>query len=358
MRRKGAALVARLLLAAVVLPCRQSRAADDPPSSAPPVSAASSPREPPLAPEPPPTDASQDDPAASAEKREAAAYEAFNLGGELYDQGRIAEALAAYERAYELSPNYTVLYNIGGASLQLGQWARARRAFELYLKLGAAELPPQRVSETRRTLDELKAKTATLTLSMNVPPGEVKIDSTTVEVLELSGLVLDPGEHVLHVSKPGFRPLERTVHVNDGERVQLVLQLFPVASPDLRRQPEPLAPVVDHGIDARWLTWGITGALAVGWGTTAALAIKARHDRNIIERPGTPSEDIDAARRLHKTLAIVSDILLASTLASAGIAAYITWWSDDSSPPAAAHSATPSRFGTHDAWAIGVSGQF
>ena len=55
-----------------------------------------------------------------------------------------------------------------------------------------------------------------------------------------------------------------------------------------------------------------------GWAAglhIAALAIKARHDRDAIEHPGTPADKIDSARNVHKALAIASDVLLASTLA-------------------------------------------
>jgi tetratricopeptide (TPR) repeat protein len=365
----GRWLVGQCLAAGVLASCQMAWAADEPGPVAPEAAPEQSPEAPPSAERPaaspaseaPASDTPAEPGAATAEDREAAAYEAFNRGADLYEQRRFEESLAEYERAYELSPSYPVLYNIGGLSLQLERWARARRAFELYLKLGGAELAPERVAEIKRTLDELKARTGTLTLNMNVPPDQVKIDSSPVEVLEISGLVVDPGERVLYVSKPGFRPLELTVHVNRGERTQVLVQLFPDAPPNVRSQSDPLepvpAPVVDRGIDPRWLAWGITGALAVGWGTTALLAIKARHDRDSIEQPGTPPEDIEDAQQLHKTLAIVSDVLLVSTLASAGVAAYFTWWSDDTTPAPQAHSGTPPRV-SHEGWMMGVSGRF
>jgi len=102
----------------------------------------------------------------------------------------------------------------------------------------------------------------------------------------------------------------------------------------------------------------LTGVLAAGWMTTAGLAIKARHDRNIIERPGTPPQQIDDAQRLHRTLAIVSDVLLASTLVSGGVSAYLTWWprSGPSASNGAGGSSSAPAFG--DAWTVGVFGQF
>ena len=86
---------------------------------------------------------------------------------------------------------------------------------------------------------------------------------------------------------------------------------------------------------------------------TAALAVQARHDRDEIEQPGTPEHRIDEARRLHISLAVASDVLLAATLVSGGVSAYLTWWSDE--PPAS--GATPSA-SSHSGVAVGVSGHF
>jgi hypothetical protein len=289
------------------------------------------------------------------------AYDAFNLGSELYELGRHQEALDQFELAYRLRPTFEVLYNVAGANLQLGRWAHARRALELYLKLGAGQVPEVRVLQVQHILEQLKPKTATLTLNMNVQPAEVRIDATPIELLDLTDVVVEPGEHELHVTKPGFRPEQRTVRLAHGERLQIVLQLMPevttpVVAPAAALVPAP-APIVDRGIDRRWLCWGITSALAVGWGTTAGLAIKARHDRNIIERPGTPAEDIDDAQRLHRRLALASDVLLASTLASAGVAAYFTWWQDDA-PSAPGVGQAPVKHRMRDGWVVGLSGRF
>jgi len=164
----------------------------------------------------------------SPTQRDAAAA-AFQRGSELRQQGALSEALVEYERAYQLSPVYQVLYFIGALNVDLEQWARARRAFELYLELGEGQLAPAKVQEVRAHLEELNKKTATLTLTLNVAGAEVRVDGAEVESTRISGLVVDPGEHVVHVSKPGFQPLEQTLKAADGENLHLVLPLAPVA---------------------------------------------------------------------------------------------------------------------------------
>ncbi|MET0412549.1 MAG: hypothetical protein ABW217_14700 [Polyangiaceae bacterium] len=341
------AAIARSVLAATFLLSWGSIAADDP---APSVRAEA----------PPMGDASPDPDDARAQ----AASEAFEQASALYDQGRVAEALAQYERAYELLPEQGVLYNIGALSYELERWAEARTLFERYMKLGGEPDLPQRLQEVQRRLAELEKKTGTLTLNTNVAPDVVMIDSVPVRVREFTGLIVEPGERMLHVSKPGYLAADRVVNVGSGQNLMIVIELFPDSPPQVREQTAgPIAalppPVVDRGIDPRWLCWGVTGALAIGWATTAALAIKARHDRDLIERPGTPAEDIDDAQRLHKTLAITSDVLLASTLVAGGFAAYFTWWADDGPSSASSSVAVPPRPRTSaEGWIVGFSGHF
>lgn len=308
--------------------------------------------------------------AASPTQRDAAAA-AFQHGEELRRQGAIAEALVEYERAYQLSPVYQVLYHIGALNVALRQWARARRAFELYLELGEGELAPKQMQEVQAHLEELNKKTATLTLTLNVDVAgaQVTVDGAQVESTKIAGLVVDPGEHVVQVSKPGFQPLQQTLKAGDGENLHLVLPLAPVAldtaTPLAATQPPPdgvPAPIARAQAEVEpsrvplWVPWTITGALAAGWGTTAGLAIKARHDRDIIEQPGTSPDRIDAARQLHITLAVVSDVLLAATLASAGVSAYLTWWSE---PPPNTLPGTPQgQWRSPEGVALCVSGHF
>jgi hypothetical protein len=281
-----------------------------------------------------------DELAEAARVRREAAAAAYERGVRFRAAGEHAKALAGFEEAYAEEPLYKVLYDIGAEYAQLRQWAAARRAFEQYLDLGKGKLSSARSAEVQGYLEALEKRTATLTLKLNVV-AEVRIDGKKPEQTPVSKVILEPGTHVVRVSKPGFQPVEETVNARTGETLQLVVPLALIGSEPgaagqvgtTRFQQGPVAPdsgghasqVPKRGVPL-WVPWTVTGALATGWVTTAAFAIKARHDRNIIERPGTSAERIDDARRLHITLAVVSDVLLACTLASAGVSAYYTWW--------------------------------
>src|SRR6188768_803127 len=60
----------------------------------------------------------------------------YTRGLALYGDGEFLLALVEFERAYQLSNNYKVLYNIGQVRIQLGRYAKAKEALEEYLKIG------------------------------------------------------------------------------------------------------------------------------------------------------------------------------------------------------------------------------
>ena len=60
----------------------------------------------------------------------------YARGVELYNQGADGAALAELERAYQLAPNWKVLYELGVVELNLHDFASALRHFEQYLDEG------------------------------------------------------------------------------------------------------------------------------------------------------------------------------------------------------------------------------
>ena len=76
--------------------------------------------------------------ALAAESAEVAAR--TREGDEAMDQGRPAEALAAYEGAARIEPSPALDYNIGRARLGVGDFAGAILAFEHFLATAPEDL--------------------------------------------------------------------------------------------------------------------------------------------------------------------------------------------------------------------------
>jgi tetratricopeptide (TPR) repeat protein len=62
------------------------------------------------------------------------ARDAFERGRSAYERGRFGEAVTWYERAHELSPHPTLLFNIGRAADSDGSGERAIQAYSAYLE--------------------------------------------------------------------------------------------------------------------------------------------------------------------------------------------------------------------------------
>jgi tetratricopeptide (TPR) repeat protein len=76
----------------------------------------------------------------------------FNRGVELAKAGSYEAALAEFEQAYQLSPHFSVLYNIGQAELALERPRLAVEALRRYLAEGGEQIEPARRAEVLSTI--------------------------------------------------------------------------------------------------------------------------------------------------------------------------------------------------------------
>jgi tetratricopeptide (TPR) repeat protein len=81
----------------------------------------------------------------------AAARKHYERGLEELQAGNLSKARESFEEAYRQSPHYLVLYNLGRASLDLGDLDAARDYFQRYLEQGGSRIAP----EERKRIDQL-----------------------------------------------------------------------------------------------------------------------------------------------------------------------------------------------------------
>ena len=82
------------------------------------------------------------------------ASQRFRSGVAFYKDKDFAAALVEFKRAYELVPNYSVLYNLGQTGRELKDYAAALEAFEQYLDEGGARVAPARHKEVAAAIVE------------------------------------------------------------------------------------------------------------------------------------------------------------------------------------------------------------
>ena len=216
---------------------------------------------------------------ALADTREEANEQAkphFRRGVTLYAEQDYRAALIEFKRAYQISPSYAVLFNIGQSSYQLLDYASALRALERYLAEGDKAIPAARRDAVEKEIAELRERVATLTVRTNVEDAEITIDDEPVGRSPLaSALTVGAGRRKVVASKSGRAPVVRYVDLAGGDSAVVVLEIAEptraiATAPPIAASPEP--PVIAPAPAARtsplaYVGFGVA-ALGVGVGAT------------------------------------------------------------------------------------------
>ena len=246
------------------------------------------------------------------------AKQRFDRGLDLYSEGEYPLALIEFTRAYELVPNYRVLYNIAQVGIQLGQYANARRALEEYVQKGGDTLSADRRAGVTRDLEMLERRTAFIEIKVNVVGAEVLVDDVVVGKSPLSpSLLVDAGVHRISVRHSGYQLRVSRVTLAGGDRQALALTLD--------KQPEnkstivvreQAAPKQDYKtlMIAGWVT---TGALAAGAIVTGIMGAGEADELEQL-KAADPADYDNLGARLDKTKSNASALFLASDVFSAG----------------------------------------
>ena len=185
--------------------------------------------------------------AAKDAKREADRH--FKNGVTLYKEGKFDEALAEFERAYEIAPHPLVLYNIAASHRELSHYAESVAFFERFLAEGEGKVPAARLATARRELDAILGRVARVTITVQPSAGAtLVVDGKDLGAVPSTPVILSPGEHRVEVRAEGHQPAERTVRVASGDDlvVDLALEALPAVSAEPGPGPE-LAPAPGPG---------------------------------------------------------------------------------------------------------------
>jgi hypothetical protein len=285
----------------------------------------------------PPALAQPGSPATPARANVDQAQERYKRALDLFNDGSYDAALLEFRRAYELAPNYRVLYNIALVNVQLNDYAGALNAFEQYLAGGGTEVSPARTEEVKRELVRLTPRVATLKITTDVPGAEVSVDDLSIGRTPFEQPTrVNAGRRRVSVAVEGRLPQTRVVEAAGGDSIEVKFEL---AAPPQAVAPAPeatkLAPT-EKPRHAPWLAWSITGAFAAGSAITGVLALKAHSDQDSTKnRLGVTESDLSSANSKVQHLALATDILLGATAVAGGISLYFTLRSPSPSNPTA-----------------------
>ncbi|HEU4410033.1 MAG TPA: PEGA domain-containing protein [Polyangiaceae bacterium] len=279
------------------------------------------------------------------------ARDRYRRGVRLYEEGDFQAALVEFRRAYELSPAFQVLYNIGHVYRQLQNYAEALRWLERYLQEGGRNVPAARAEEVQREVDELRRRVALIDVTAEVAGALVFIDDELVGETPLRKPVqVSAGRRKLRVQKAGYNVFEQSFEVAGAETRTVKVHLFEMGSAAPSAAPSAVAPEPWH----RWttLSWvGLGSALAMGAGAavTGSLAYRDASEVRDSSKDGPVDGEVRDQNARAKDLALASDVLLGAAVLTAGLTLTLTLVRSPPSSSSEARTAAPPA-----AWALGL----
>ncbi len=234
------------------------------------------------------------------------AREIYRTALELVDKGRFAEALAAFERAYQTSPSYVILYNVGKAAVLSGDPARALSAYQCHLEHGGSAVEPSQHSEVMAEIARLKTEVALVVIEVDQAGAEVEVDGKPVGTSPIEApVVVNPGKNLVRVR--GSKTESRAIEVEKGARLVVKFELGTGTDAPGPRFRFPGAVV--------GVSWVVAGLLGVSTAVTGTLALVGEKDieNDVFLGPAfAPPQGSDLSDKIERTrtLAVASDVLL------------------------------------------------
>ena len=268
----------------------------------------------------------------------------FHRGIELYKDGDFAAAQQEFTRAYELVPNYKLLYNLGQVTYQRHDHAAALRYFRQYLTDGVDQISAERRHEVMNDITDLEQRIGRLQIETPEVGAEIFVDDALVGKTPLRALVtVNGGPRKIDLVAPSGEHQTHQVDVGSGELVRVPFpRLTLVAPPPPAAPPRPAAVIAVPGPSQAvpsvvatpshkssrtfpWKSWTLTGLLAGGAAVTGYIALSARHDLDgQLARFPTDDVEVDYDKRRTRGFALATDGLLIGTAVMTAVSLYLT----------------------------------
>ncbi len=264
----------------------------------------------------------------------------FHQGVELYNEGSFDAALAEFRKAYRLSPNYRLLYNIALTYFDLHDYVNSIKYLKQYVQEGGSEISAERRKQVGDLNQKLEERTASLEIVCNLDGADIRVDDLSVGVSPIAlPVVVNAGPRRVTAVKLGYAVVARMVTVGGKENAKVSLELaVPVESQgggraksrragdadgalsaDLRSEATQKAPV-RIGLVTSSL---VAGGCAIATGVFGVMALNAKSDfEKELDKIPNSKDNIDSARSKLRTDARLTDVFGAATLISGGVALY------------------------------------
>jgi tetratricopeptide (TPR) repeat protein len=252
----------------------------------------------------------------------------FHHGVQLYSEGSFEAALAEFRKAYQLSPNYRLLYNIAQAYFDLHDYVSSFKSLRQYVQEGGNELTPARRIDVNELNQKLEERIAFLDIACNVDGADIRVDDMSVGVSPLTTSVpVNAGPRRISAVKPGYTVAARMVTVVGREKAKVPIDI----AANLQGADGTLLGGSIQRESTQRTPWrvGLTtsavvaGGCAIATGVFGILALQAKDDFNHeLGRIFNTKDNVDSARTRMRNYAYLADAFGAATLISGGAALY------------------------------------
>jgi hypothetical protein len=195
--------------------------------------------------------------APAARAQEGATESAEDLrrrGNDLVDQGRAAEAVPVYQRAYEQSKEPALHYNLGRAYMALGDYPNALARLEAFRAEASPELQAK-VPSVPGLIDELKGKVSLLEIVGAEPGAVVRLREKVLGTTPLVPTRVVAGTAHLEVTKEGFISVSKQVNLPGAGTARVEISLL--------REPPKRTVVIAPKQDTKTLGY-VLGGVGLG----------------------------------------------------------------------------------------------
>lgn len=146
----------------------------------------------------------------------------FDRGIELIEENAYDAAAVELERAYQLSHDDTVLYNLGMAYAAAGRPVEASAALARYLEHTRATLPAQEVGRIEDELRRQNARIGSLALDVDPQGARIEIDGRLIGTTPLTQpIALAVGRHDVQVTASDYETATETVAIAGQQQLQV-----------------------------------------------------------------------------------------------------------------------------------------
>jgi len=164
----------------------------------------------------------------------AGAESLFQEGKALLAQGKTAEACPKFAESQRLDPSVGTLLNLARCHEQLGRTASAWATYKEAATLAHAVGQTERESAAKDFARKLEPRLSRMRIEAKSPPAGLVIKRDGIAVGEASlgsAIAVDPGEHTVEATAPGYKPWSTKIVV--GAEADAKSVTVPALEPDL-----------------------------------------------------------------------------------------------------------------------------